>query len=174
MRASCQQKAGEGLLGEVQSQVTKTLEKLADDCFKAFPRLLLLVKEKTVVKAIEAQEAECRADLAKPDFTRAHACSRQDSQFSEKLREFLQMQKESPHFVFQSDRIRLGTRAYLLPGLSAHRGHGANVRAVPHARQRCPPSWLPTLTRLFAGGSDQVDILDLLRERGAGSGEDAT
>uniref|UniRef100_A0A1I8FLV7 Dynamin-type G domain-containing protein n=1 Tax=Macrostomum lignano TaxID=282301 RepID=A0A1I8FLV7_9PLAT len=148
------EKLAKWLLGEVQSQ-------------------------KTVVKAIEAQEAECRAecraDLAKL-ISHERRLFTQDSQFSEKLR-VLTMQKQSPHFVFQGptalaassdpsheEQIRLGTRAYLM--LASQRiADTVPMSVLCHMLDSVATKLVADMTRLFAGGSDQVDILDLLREK---------
>ncbi|PAA69582.1 hypothetical protein BOX15_Mlig021727g2 [Macrostomum lignano] len=202
------------LLGEVQSQVTKSLENLTENCFKAFPRLLLLVKE-TVVKAIEAQEAECRADLAKL-IAHERRLFTQDSQFSEKLRYVTEQQKElakqpvPPPTLFSGfgapaasqpirisrepqaspttrasqggfkraepqvsrassepsheEQIRLGTKAYLL--LACQRiSDTVPMSVLCHMLDGVATKLVAEITRLFAGGSHQVDILDLLREK---------
>uniref|UniRef100_A0A1I8G020 Dynamin-type G domain-containing protein n=1 Tax=Macrostomum lignano TaxID=282301 RepID=A0A1I8G020_9PLAT len=165
------------LLDNVQSKVTKTLENLAENCFKAFPRLLLLVKE-TVVKAIEAQEAECRTDMAKL-IAHERRLFTQDSQFSEKLsyvttqwQEFLATHRTPQRLPAQAassdpsneERIRLGTKAYLL--LACQRiSDTVPMSVLCHMLDGVATKLVAEITRLFAGGSHQVDILDLLREK---------
>uniref|UniRef100_A0A1I8F7X3 Death domain-containing protein n=1 Tax=Macrostomum lignano TaxID=282301 RepID=A0A1I8F7X3_9PLAT len=150
------EKLAKWLLGEVQSQVTKTLEKLADDCFKAFQGCCYL---RSSSQAID--QVRCRADLAKL-ISHERRLFTQDSQFSEKLRGInITSRLKRP---IKRGANSPGNQSLPAAGLSAHRGHGANVRAVPHARQRCHQAGCRH-DRLFAGGSDQVDILDLLREK---------